>query len=77
MGDQIATPIDFTSAAFRAALALVRLRMRRWIARRRRSESLPDLSDWILRDIGVMRERDMGAGHDADPREAARQFWRQ
>ena len=32
--------------------------------------------DWILRDIGVIRERDMGTGLEVDPREAARQFWR-
>ena len=36
----------------------------------------PGSNDWILRDIGVIRERDMGTGLEVDPREAARQFWR-
>ncbi len=66
------------------ALRLLRswLRVRRWIARRRRRRTLaaPDelagLDDWILRDIGVTRERDMGTGLGADPRDAASQFWR-
>ena len=61
----------------RTALARAWLRVRRWIARRRRRQTLAALDDWILRDIGVIRERDMGTGLEADPREAARQFWRQ
>ena len=78
MGDQIVTPFDFNFAAFRTALARARRRVRRWITRQRPRKSpadLTDLSDWILRDIGVVRERDMGTGFEVDPREAARQFW--
>jgi len=75
MGDQVVTPIGVRSTTFRTAIARAGLRVRRWIARRRRRESLADLSDWILRDIGVTRERDLGADHGADPREAARRFW--
>jgi hypothetical protein len=58
------------------------LRVRRWIARRRRRQTLAaldelaELDDWILRDIGVIRERDMGAGFESDPRDSAEQFWR-
>jgi len=76
MGDQIVTPIDFTFAPFWAALARARLHVRKWIARGRQRETLTDLSDWVLRDIGVIRERDLRTGLDGDPREAARQFWR-
>ena len=75
MGDQIVTPIDFLSTASRTALALARLRARGWMAAERTCASLADLSDRILRDIGVIRERDMGTRLEADPREAARQFW--
>ena len=76
MGDQVVTPIHLASTTFRTVIARARLRVRRWTARRRRRESLAELSDWILRDIGVTRERDMASGLDADPREAASQFWR-
>lgn len=75
MGDELVPSIHFKSAALRTALARASLRARRWIARRRRRGSLADLSDWILRDIGVSRERDIGTGRAADPREEVRQFW--
>ena len=75
MGNQIVTPIDFTSPASRAVLARARLRARRWMASERTRANLADLSDWIRRDIGVIRERGMGTRLEADPREAARQFW--
>jgi uncharacterized protein YjiS (DUF1127 family) len=68
----------------RPALRLLRSwpQMRRWIARRRRRQTLAaldelaELDDWILRDIGVIRERDIGMGFEADPRNPAEQFWR-
>jgi len=68
----------------RPALRVLRSwsRVRRWIARRRRRQTLAaldelaELDDWILRDIGVIRERDMGKGLGADPCDAAEQFWR-
>jgi len=78
MGDQIVTPIEITSAAPQTAFARARLRVRRWIARRRRRwrrEAPTDLSDWVLRDIGVTRERDKGTGLDVDPREAVWRHW--
>ena len=75
MGNRIVTPIDLTSASSRTALARARLRARRWMAAERRRANLADLSDWIRRDIGVIRERGMGTRLEADPREAARQFW--
>jgi hypothetical protein len=52
------------------------LRVRARMARHRPREGLSDLSDWILRDIGVIRELDLDTSLDVDPREAARQFWR-
>jgi hypothetical protein len=79
MGDQVVTPIGFTSGTFCTALARAKLRVRRWFVRDQPREGPADLtylSDWILRDIGMTREREMGAGPDVDPREAARQFWR-
>ena len=78
MGDQIVTPIDITSAAPRTAFARARLHVRTWIARRRRRrrrEALAGLSDWILRDIGVIRERDGGTGLEVDPRDAVWRHW--
>ena len=74
MSDKIVTLSKLMSAVSRIALARAWLRLRRWIARRRRRQTLAELDDWILRDIGVIRERDMGL--EPDPREAARQFWR-
>jgi hypothetical protein len=76
MADQIVAPLDLTSVPFRTALAPALRQVRWWIAWRRRHESLADLSDWILRDMGVIRERDLGTSLQADPREAVRQFWR-
>jgi len=75
MGNQIVIPIDFTFASSRTALVLAMLRVRRWTAAERTGASLADLSCWILRDIAVIRECDMGTRLEADPREAARQFW--
>jgi hypothetical protein len=76
MSDGILPFSNFISAASRTAGVVARawLRVRRRIARRRPRQTLAGL-DWILRDIGVIRERDMGTGLEADPREAARQFW--
>jgi uncharacterized protein YjiS (DUF1127 family) len=77
MSDGILSFSNFISAASRTAGVLARgwLRVRGWNVRRRRRQTLAELDDWILRDIGVIRERDMGTGLEADPREAARQFW--
>ena len=50
-------------------------RVRVWILQRRRHQTLAQLDDWILRDIGVIRERDLGADLGTDAREAATRFW--
>jgi uncharacterized protein YjiS (DUF1127 family) len=44
------------------------------IARRRKDEVLDELDDTLLRDIGVIRERDIGVSHEAT-REAGMLFW--
>ena len=78
MSDGFYSFSDFTSGTppVRGALARAWLsRVRTWISRRRRHQTLARLDDWILRDIGVIRERDMGVGFEADARGAARQFW--
>jgi hypothetical protein len=75
MGDRTVTLPEFLYAAFLGALAAARRRVRRWPVGRRRREAVADLNDWIQRDIGVIRERDIGIGPEADPREAAMQFW--
>ena len=62
------------SASRAGALGRAVQLVRRWIALPRRRQSLAELDDWILRDVGVIRERDMGAGVE-DPREAASRFW--
>jgi len=42
---------------------------------RRRSETAAELNDWLLRDIGVIRERDIGIRREAAAREANNLFW--
>ena len=78
MSDGIFSLPNSPSATSRTAGALGRvwLCVRAWMAQRRRHQALAGLDDWILHDIGVIRDRDFGAGFEADPREAARQFWR-
>ena len=46
-----------------------------WILQRRRRQTLAGLDDWILREIGVIRERDLGADLATDARKAATRFW--
>jgi hypothetical protein len=75
MGNRILTLPDFTSATSCFALASARRRVRRWLVGRRRRDAVADLNDWILRDIGVIVERDIGTRADAAAREAAMQFW--
>jgi hypothetical protein len=43
--------------ALGAWLGRARQQLRRCIERRRESQSVADLNDWLLRDIGVIRER--------------------
>jgi uncharacterized protein YjiS (DUF1127 family) len=49
--------------------------LRRLIARRRKDEALDELDDRLLRDIGVIRERDIGLSREAATREADPSFW--
>ena len=49
-------------------------RLRRWVARRRQSHALAELDDRLLRDIGVIRERDIGVSRDDAGREIE-VFW--
>src|SRR5262245_44272395 len=43
--------------------------LRRWIARRRQRHALAELDDRLLRDIGVIRERDIGVSREEVRRE--------
>ena len=43
--------------------------LRRWIARSRQRHALAELDDRLLRDIGVMRERDIGVSREEVRRE--------
>jgi uncharacterized protein YjiS (DUF1127 family) len=73
---------NFASTSSRAALpaatgALLGQAWRqlwRLIAGRRKDEALGELDDKLLRDIGVIRERDIGVSCEAT-REAATLFW--
>ena len=49
--------------------------LRRWIARSRQRPALAELDDRLLRDIGVIRERDIGVSREAARREIEL-FWR-
>ncbi len=43
---------------------------------RSRERDLTELDDWLLRDIGVLRDRDIGVSREAAAREADRQISR-
>jgi len=50
--------------------------LRRWIPRsRKRHALLTELDDWVLRDIGVIRERDIGVSREAAAHPANKLFW--
>ena len=48
--------------------------LRRGIARNRRPQELADVNDWVLRDIGVIRERDIAMSREAVVREVDKLF---
>jgi len=48
--------------------------LRDWIARRSQSDALTELDDRLLRDIGMIRERDIGVRRDEARREI-QVFW--
>ena len=58
-----------------AALGRARLWARRCIARSRERHALADLDDRLLRDIGVIRDRDIGVSDEAATRGADKLFW--
>jgi len=62
-------------AALGASLGQAWRQLRRWIARSRQRHALAELDDRLLRDIGVIRERDIGVSHEETRREIDL-FWR-
>ena len=55
--------------ALGASLGQAWRQLRRWIARSRQRHALAELDDRLLRDIGVMRERDIGVSREEVRRE--------
>jgi uncharacterized protein YjiS (DUF1127 family) len=71
-------PSKFASTSARPALLGIALgaslgqawrQLRRWIARSRQRHALAELDERLLRDIGVMRERDIGVSREELRRE--------
>ena len=58
-----------------ASLGQAWRQLRRWIARSRQRHALAELDDRLLRDIGVIRERDIGVSREEARREIEL-FWR-
>jgi uncharacterized protein YjiS (DUF1127 family) len=61
--------------ALDASLGQAWRQLRRWIARSRQRHALAELDDRLLRDIGVIRERDIGISREQARREIEL-FWR-
>jgi uncharacterized protein YjiS (DUF1127 family) len=61
--------------ALGASLGQAWRRLRRWLARSRQRPALAELDDRLLRDIGVIRERDIGVSREEARREIEL-FWR-
>ena len=55
--------------ALDASLGQAWRQLRRWIAQSRQRHALAELDDRLLRDIGVMRERDIGVSREEVRRE--------
>jgi uncharacterized protein YjiS (DUF1127 family) len=55
--------------ALGASLRQAWRQLRRWIARSRQRHALAELDDRLLRDIGVIRERDIGVSREQARRE--------
>jgi uncharacterized protein YjiS (DUF1127 family) len=62
--------------ALGAALGQAWRHVRTRIARSRERDALTELDDWLLRDIGVLRDRDIGVSREAAARKADTLFWR-
>jgi len=61
--------------ALGASLGPAWRQLRRWIARSRQRQALTEFDDRLLRDIGVIRERDIGVSRE-EARRAIELFWR-
>ena len=61
--------------ALGASLGQAWRQLRRWLARSRKRPALAELDDRLLRDIGVVRERDIGVSREKARREIEL-FWR-
>jgi uncharacterized protein YjiS (DUF1127 family) len=61
--------------ALGASLGQALRQLRRWLARSRQRHALAELDDRSLRDIGVIRERDIGVSREEVRREIEL-FWR-
>ena len=55
--------------ALGATLGQAWRQLRRWVARSRQRHALAELDDRLLRDIGVIRERDIGISREQARRE--------
>jgi uncharacterized protein YjiS (DUF1127 family) len=61
--------------ALGASLGQAWRQLRRWLARSRQRPALAELDDRLLRDIGVIRDRDIGVSREETRREIEL-FWR-
>ena len=61
--------------ALGASLGQAWRQLRRWIGRSQQRHALSELDDRLFRDIGVIRERDIGVSREAARREIEL-FWR-
>ena len=59
-----------------ASLGQAWQQLRRRIPRSRRHQELAELDDWVLRDIGVIRERHIGISREEILREVDKLFLR-
>jgi uncharacterized protein YjiS (DUF1127 family) len=61
--------------ALGASLGQAWRQLRRWIARSQQHRALAELDDRLLRDIGVIRERDIGVNREEARREMDKLRW--
>jgi uncharacterized protein YjiS (DUF1127 family) len=61
--------------ALGASLGQTWRQLRRWIARSSQRHALSELDDRLLRDVGVIRERDIGVSRE-EARGEIELFWR-
>ena len=73
-GSTLARPA-LLGIALGASLGQAWRQLRRWLARSRQRPALAELDDRLLRDIGVIRDRDIGVSREETRREIEL-FWR-